>query len=78
MCAAGTQHVASLVSEKCGVLESVMNDSSVIAGKCVCPLSIVWDDLMMDVSRKGQATHNSLGADYVHLAVLLVRLWPEE
>jgi len=36
--AAGTQHVAYLMSEKCGVLESVMSDCSVTAGKCLCAL----------------------------------------
>lgn len=38
LCAAGTQHVAYLVPEKREVLESVMTDSSVVAGKCVCAL----------------------------------------
>lgn len=30
LCTAGTWHIAYLVPEKCGVLESVMSDSSVI------------------------------------------------
>lgn len=67
LCAAGARHVAYLVPEKCGVLESVMSDySSNRMNMCVCNLSMLWDDLMMDVSRKGgrctNVPHNSFGS----------------
>lgn len=61
------QHVAYLIPEEHGILESVMSRMNM----SVCTLSVFWDDLRTDLPKKGVRSISIpcitiLGADYVH------------
>lgn len=45
LCSAGLWHVAYLIAQKCGVLESILSNSSVTAGKCVCALLALFGSI---------------------------------